>query len=48
AGKWLDKTVASVEKTGELLRILGYFGCAGSIGILILIMSDLIQQAFFH
>ncbi|EAA5548777.1 conjugal transfer protein [Salmonella enterica subsp. enterica] len=48
AGKWLDKTVASVEKTGELLRILGYFGCAGFIGILILIMSDLIQQAFFH
>ncbi|NDO82799.1 conjugal transfer protein [Citrobacter sp. NCU1] len=48
AGKWLDKTVSSVEKTGELLRLLGYFGCAGSIGLLILIMSDLIQQAFFH
>lgn len=48
AGKWLDKTVSSVEKTGELLRILGYFGCAGSITLLILIMSDLIQQAFFH
>lgn len=48
AGKWLDKTVASVEKTGELLRILGYFGCAGSITLLIFIMSDLIQQAFFH
>jgi len=48
AGKWLDKTVTSVEKTGEALRILGYFGCAASIGLLILIMSDLIQQAFFH
>lgn len=48
AGQWLNKTVSSVEKTGELLRLLGYFGCAGSIGLLILIMSDLIQQAFFH
>ncbi|TKK13646.1 conjugal transfer protein [Enterobacter cancerogenus] len=48
AGKWLDKTVSSVEKTGELLRLLGYFGCAGSITLLILVMSDLIQQAFFH
>ncbi|MEX0446563.1 type II secretion system F family protein [Xenorhabdus sp. SGI246] len=48
AGKWLDKTVSSVERAGDLLRILGYFGCAGSITLLILIMSDLIQQAFFH
>ncbi|WOI84533.1 MULTISPECIES: type II secretion system F family protein [Enterobacteriaceae] len=48
AGKWLEKTVSSVEKTGELIRLLCYFGCAASIGLLILIMSDLIQQAFFH
>lgn len=48
AGNWLNKTVSSVEKTGELLRLLGYFGCAGSITLLILVMSDLIQQAFFH
>ena len=48
AGKWLNKTVSSVESTGETLRILGYFFCAGSIILLILIMSDLIQQAFFH
>jgi len=48
AGKWLDKTVSSVEKTGELLRLIGYFGCAFSITLLILVMSDLIQQAFFH
>ncbi|EGH9360825.1 conjugal transfer protein [Salmonella enterica] len=48
AEKWLEKTVSSVEKTGEVLRILGYFLCAGSIMLLILIMSDLIQQAFFH
>lgn len=48
AEKWLEKTVNAVEKTGETLRILGYFGCAGSVILLILIMSDLIQQAFFH
>ncbi|EFE5937835.1 conjugal transfer protein [Escherichia coli] len=48
AGKWLEKTVSSVEKTGEALRLLGYFGCVGSISLLILVMSDLIQQAFFH
>lgn len=48
AGKWLDKTVSAVERTGELLRILGYFGCAATICFLLLIMSDLIQQAFFN
>ncbi|EET2714450.1 conjugal transfer protein [Escherichia coli] len=48
AGKWLDKTVSSVEKTGETLKVLGYFGCAGSIVLLLVVMSDLIQQAFFH
>lgn len=48
AMKWLDKTVKSVEKTGEVLKLFCYFGCAASICVLILIMSDLIQQAFFH
>ncbi len=48
ATKWLDKTVKSVEKTGETLKIIGYFGCAGSIVLLLVVMSDLIQQAFFH
>lgn len=47
AENWLNKTVKDVEKTGELLKLLGYFGCAGSVVLLILIMSDLIQQAFF-
>lgn len=48
AGKWLEKTVTSVENTGEVLRTSGYFGCAVSVGLLILIMSNLIQQAFFQ
>lgn len=47
AGKWLDKTVAAVETSGEVLKTLGYFACAGSLILLIMIMSDLIQQAFF-
>lgn len=46
AGKWLDKTISSVEKTGETLKILSYFGCAGTVCLLLFVMSDLIQRAF--
>lgn len=48
AERWLNKTVSGVENTGNVLKVVGYFGCAGSIALILLIMSDLIQQAFFN
>ncbi len=47
ADKWLDKTVKTVEKSGTVIQVMGYFGIAIAILLLILVMSDLIQQAFF-
>lgn len=47
AEKWLDKTVSAVEKTGERIRIISLFGCAITVSLLIVIMYDLIQQAFY-
>lgn len=47
AKKWLDKTVKTVEKSGTVIQVMGYFWIAIAILLLILVMSDLIQQAFF-
>lgn len=46
AEKWLDKTVLDVQRAGSAMQISGYFGVAITIVLLVLIMSDLIQQAF--
>lgn len=46
AGKWLEKTVKAVEKSGTVIQIIGYFGIALVILLLIFVMSDLIQQSF--
>ncbi|MEN3767157.1 hypothetical protein ABC761_23135 [Salmonella sp. ZASA478] len=37
----------TVEKSGTVIQVMGYFGIAIAILLLILVMSDLIQQAFF-
>lgn len=47
ARKWLDKTVIAVEKSGTAIQISGYFGIAIVILSLILVMADLLEQAFF-
>ncbi|MEA7931643.1 hypothetical protein ONJ16_25880, partial [Salmonella enterica subsp. enterica serovar Montevideo] len=41
------RTVKTVEKSGTVIQVMGYFGIAIAILLLILVMSDLIQQAFF-
>lgn len=47
ADSWLEKTVASVEKTGDRMRIGSLLFCGGLVAALILIMFSLIQRAFF-
>lgn len=47
ASRWLDKTITDVEKTGDRVRIVSLFSCGVVISLLIIIMFDLIQRAFF-
>ncbi|MBP2157390.1 type II secretion system F family protein [Erwinia rhapontici] len=47
ADKWLEKTVSDVEKTGDRLRNVCLLASGGAISTLILIMSGLLQKAFF-
>lgn len=47
AEKWLDKTIKGVEQTSEKLKIVSIIGCGVIISILIVVMFDLIQRAFF-
>ncbi|CAH0297544.1 conjugal transfer protein [bacteria symbiont BFo1 of Frankliniella occidentalis] len=47
AEKWLDKTIKGVEQTSERLRIVSILGCGVFICVLIVVMFDLIQRAFF-
>lgn len=47
AATWLDRTVSSVEKTGDRMRIISLLLCGVMICSLMLIMFSLIQKAFF-
>lgn len=47
AEKWLDKTINGVEQTSERLKIVSILGCGVIISVLIVVMFDLIQRAFF-
>jgi type II secretory pathway component PulF len=47
AATWLDRTVSSVEKTGDRLRIVSMLLSGGLICALMLIMFSLLQKAFF-
>lgn len=47
AEKWLDKTIKGVEATGERIRIISLFASGITISLLIVVMFDLIQRAFF-
>lgn len=47
ANKWLEKTINAVETTGEIIRNVSIIGCALIIVLLIVVMYDLLQQAFF-
>ncbi|MBG6246667.1 conjugal transfer protein (plasmid) [Candidatus Symbiopectobacterium sp. 'North America'] len=47
ANKWLEKTINAVENTGEVIRNISIIGCALIIVLLIVVMYDLLQQAFF-
>ncbi|EQB98968.1 type II secretion system F family protein [Photorhabdus temperata] len=47
AEKWLNKTIIGVEKTGDRVRIISLFACGIIISLLIVVMFDLIQRAFF-
>ncbi|MEQ9928012.1 type II secretion system F family protein [Pectobacterium parvum] len=47
AATWLERTVSSVEKTGERMRIASLLICGVMVASLMLIMFSLIQKAFF-
>lgn len=47
AATWLDRTVSSVERTGERMRIGSLLLCGVLVASLMLIMFSLIQKAFF-
>lgn len=47
AATWLERTVKSVERTGDRLRIVSLLLCAVLVASLMLIMFSLIQKAFF-
>lgn len=47
AERWLDKTITDVEKTGDRVRIISLFASGIIISLLIVVMFDLIQRAFF-
>lgn len=47
ANKWLEKTINAVETSGEAIRNISVIGCALIIILLIVVMYDLLQQAFF-
>ncbi|EIK1335582.1 type II secretion system F family protein [Salmonella enterica] len=46
AEKWLSKTVLSVQRSGTVIQIGGYFAVAFTMVLLVVVMSDLIRQAF--
>ncbi|MBD8165376.1 type II secretion system F family protein [Erwinia persicina] len=47
AATWLERTVSSVEKTGDRMRIASLLICGILVAALMLIMFGLIQKAFF-
>lgn len=47
AATWLERTVSSVERTGDRLRIVSLLLCGVLVASLMLIMFSLIQKAFF-
>ncbi|WP_168403397.1 type II secretion system F family protein [Erwinia amylovora] len=47
AATWLERTVTSVEKTGDRMRIASLLLCGVLVASLMLIMFSLIQKAFF-
>ena len=47
AATWLERTVKSVERTGDRLRIVSLLLCGVLVASLMLIMFSLIQKAFF-